>query len=64
MPPCKDCIGCCRNCGAVPPQRRTAAHLAEFYRFLHKQRPDLLRFPANAGPARELARILHGHLSR
>ena len=45
-----------------PPKRRTAAHLAPFYRELQKHHPEL-EFPEGTDPARELARILRGHLS-
>ena len=46
-----------------PPKRRTAAHLAPFYRELQKHHPELVEFPEGTDPARELARILRGHLS-
>jgi low affinity Fe/Cu permease len=46
------------------PERRTAAHLSEFYRFLETSHPRLLDFPANTDGVSELVRILRGHLSR
>jgi low affinity Fe/Cu permease len=44
-----------------PPDRRTAAHLAEFYRSLKKKHPDLVDFEEGER-AHELARILRGHI--
>ncbi|HEX6005989.1 MAG TPA: low affinity iron permease family protein [Burkholderiales bacterium] len=46
-----------------PPKHRTTAHLAEFYRALRKEHPELLGFEKGES-ARELARILRGHIAR
>jgi len=47
-----------------PPRRRSAAHLAEFYRALDEHYPGLLESPEGTDRVRGLAQIPRGHVTR
>lgn len=46
-----------------PPEKRTAAHIREFYEFLESRHPRLLDFPSGSDSVKELEKILRDHVA-